>query len=345
MRRLLDPAGAERLADASTRTRSTMTKPTTIQALVYAMRWEAEGTMGVELRPLAPETQFPAFDAGSHVDLHLGPGLVRSYSLCNAPGERGRYMLAVHLDRHSRGGSRAVHEVLRVGQQIAISAPRNNFRLVEDAPRSVLVAGGIGITPIWSMLQRLVAIGRPTELIYCARSRREAAFVAQIEALTAGLATVRWHFDDEHGDVPDLAAMLRDESPEGHFYCCGPAPMLQAFESACRQHGYPCWHVERFTAAPAEPTATTTGCTVSLRKSGLELSVGPDESILEAVLAAGVPAAHSCTQGICGACETAVVEGEIEHRDSVLTERERNSGRTMMICVSRCTGDRLVLDL
>lgn len=171
-----------------------------LRATVHAIRHEAQGIVSVELRPQAGET-FPPFDAGSHIDLHLPEGMVRSYSLCNSPGEAGRYVVGVYRVPRSRGGSRHIHEHLRAGALIGISKPRNNFPLQEDAVHTVLIAGGIGITPILSMARRLHALGRSVELLYCARSRRDAAFVDLVDEL--GLP-VTWHFGDEHDKRIDL---------------------------------------------------------------------------------------------------------------------------------------------
>ncbi|WP_304306669.1 ferredoxin reductase, partial [Pseudacidovorax intermedius] len=201
-----------------------------LRARVHTMRHEADGIVSVEFRPANAGVSFPAFAAGSHIDLHLANGLVRSYSLCNPCSDSGRYVVGVLNDRASRGGSKFVHQQLRVGQVIDISAPRNNFELHEDAPKSVLVAGGIGVTPIFCMLQRLVALGRPVELVYCARTRKEAAFVEPITALAAeAKVPVTWHFDDEQGAPPKLAQLLEGRGADSHFYCCGPTPMLDAF--------------------------------------------------------------------------------------------------------------------
>lgn len=322
----------------------------TIEALVHTLRYEARGIISVELRPAAPEARFPAFQAGSHIDLHLGNGLVRSYSLTNpgAPGDTqtDRYVVAVLNDRASRGGSRWVHEQLRVGSTIRISPPRNHFHLHEDAPHTVLVAGGIGVTPIYGMLRRLTAIGRQPDFIYCARSRAEAAFAQEIEALAG--PRLRWHLDDAQGGPPDLRALLSGLPPHTHLYCCGPGPMLDAFVAVCQALGYPNAHIERFTAVkPVEDTTTqrTDGYTVELRKTGRTITVGPTQSILDALLDAGMNPEYSCQDGICGSCETRVLSGEVDHRDSILTDAERAASKTMMICVSRCKSDTLVLDL
>ncbi len=317
-----------------------------LQALVYNLRHEASGIVSVELRPVAPATAFPVVEAGAHIDLHLGNGLVRSYSLTN-PGESHRCVVAVLNDRHSRGGSRYVHEQLRVGQVIAIGAPRNHFRLQEDAPRSVLLAGGIGVTPVFAMLQRLAELQRPAWLIYCARSRKEAAFVADIEALVRAhpALSLRCHFDDEHGGPPDLVQLLDGHAKDTHFYACGPAPMLDAYERACAQLGQANVHLERFAAgAPVADTTAAVGYSVELRKSGKTVQVAPGVVLLDALLDAGVTLDHSCREGVCGACETKVISGDVEHHDLILTQQERAANKSMMVCVSRCRSGRLVLD-
>ena len=272
--------------------------------------------------------------------------MTRSYSLCNPVDAPGRYVLGVLRDRGSRGGSRYVHEQLRVGQAVAISPPRNNFKLRSGDAKSVLVAGGIGITPIWSMLQQLVAQGREVELVYCARSRGEAAFAQDIEAL-ADRARITWHFDDEAGGPPDLRALLGGRGKDSHYYCCGPAPMLDSFEGACRSLDCPNAYIERFAAAPLEPAQSTGAFDVVCSKSGKTVGVAPGQSVLDALLQAGLALPHSCKEGICGSCETAVLDcgGGIEHLDGILSPRERESGQTMMICVSRCKGSRIVLDI
>ena len=322
-----------------------MTAPT-LKALVHTMRHEADGIVSVEFRPGAPGVVFPPFAAGSHIDLHLGNGLVRSYSLCNPASDSGRYVVGVLNDKKSRGGSRYVHQQLRVGQVIDISAPRNNFELHEDAPKSVLVSGGIGVTPIFCMLQRLAALGRPVEVVYCARTRKEAAFIEAIEAL-ADKAQVTWHFDDEAGAPPQLDKLLAGRGADSHYYCCGPTPMLDAFEKSCAQLGYANAHIERFAAVVVESAANAHGFEVVCEKSGKSVEVPAGKSVLDALIDAGLNPDHSCKEGVCGACETAVLDfdGELDHQDGILTKIERQSGKTMMICVSRCTGKRLVLDV
>lgn len=319
-----------------------MSNSSTISALVHTLRHEAEGIISVELRPWG-DTVFAPFEAGSHIDLHLPNGLVRSYSLLNAPSDQGRYVVGILRDRASRGGSRYIHEQLRVGMQLQISQPRNNFALDTRASQSVLVAGGIGITPIYCMFRQLLALGRSAELIYCARSRKEAALLEDIAGLGA---KVVYHFNDEKGCLPDLAGYLAGRPSDTHFYCCGPTPMLDAFEQACENLGYPHAHIERFTAVEVAPSEDAqVSYSVELSRSGKTVTVEPGLNLLDALLEAGCDIDYSCREGVCGSCETRVIEGDIDHRDGVLTKAERAANGSMMVCVSGCKSRRLVLDL
>ncbi|CAN5821151.1 PDR/VanB family oxidoreductase [soil metagenome] len=317
---------------------------TLLNAFVKTIRHEADDVISIELLP-APGSVFPAFDAGSHIDIHLPGGLVRNYSLLNSCADDGRYVIGVLKDRASRGGSRAVHEQLRVGMTIPIAAPRNNFRLHEDAGHSVLVAGGIGITPILCMVQRLKSLGRSQELLYFARSRRSAAFVDRIEALGV---PVTWHFDDEQGGPPNLKQMLgeRPAKADTHYYACGPSVLLDAFERECEALGYAHAHIERFAAVAVEASANAQKSYIAeLHKSGRVFTITPEKSLLACLLEGGVDVEHSCLEGVCGTCETGVISGVPDHRDSVLSNQEKASNKVMMVCVSGCTSDRLVLDL
>jgi tetrachlorobenzoquinone reductase len=316
----------------------------TLQAWVHTLSHEADDIISVDLRP-APDVVFPAFAAGSHIDLHLPNGMVRSYSLCNNSQERHRYVVGVLKDRASRGGSRCVHEQLRVGMRITISEPRNLFALHEDATHSVLVAGGIGVTPVLCMARRLKDLGKSFEFLYFARSRKSAAFVAEIEALGV---PVTWHFDDEKGGPPDLKALLgkRPVAASEHYYACGPAVMLDNFEKTCAALGHANAHIERFTAvevAAADDAKTT--FTVELRRSGQMFEVTPDTTLHKRLIEIKADVPFSCEEGICGSCETKVLEGVPDHRDMVLTDAERAANKAMMVCVSGCKSDRLVLDI
>ncbi len=315
-----------------------------LNALVHTLRYEAEATFSIELRPV-DGGEFPAFEAGAHIDLHLPNGLVRSYSLLNDARERHRYVVAVLKDRASRGGSRYVHEQLRVGSVIKIGAPRNAFKLHEEAAHTVLVAGGIGITPLLCMARRLRSLGRSVELLYFARTRKHAAFIDDINAL--GIP-VHWHFDEQAGGPPDIKALLasRAVKAQAHYYACGPAVMLDAFEKCCAELGYTQAHVERFS--PVEVAAAKDACstyTVHLQRSGRDIVVTPELSLLKALKAAGCNVPSSCEEGVCGACETQVLAGVPDHRDSVLSPAEKAASKSMMICVSGCKSESLTLDI
>jgi vanillate O-demethylase ferredoxin subunit len=303
-----------------------------------AVRHEAAGIHSFEFR--APDgAALPAFTAGAHVDVHLPGGTIRQYSLCNAPHERDRYVVAVKRDAGSRGGSVWLHDHARVGAIFQLGAPRNHFALHEEAPHTVLIAGGIGITPIACMVQRLRALGRSWELHYSVRRRDEAAFLSSI-----GTQHVHVHVDAEHGGVPLPLACIVDAAPaEAHLYCCGPGPMLDAFESAAAVRPSSHVHVERF--APAQAAATEGGFTVKLARSGGAVRVAPGCTILDALREHGIHVPASCEQGICGTCETRVLAGRPDHRDSLLSGDEKAANNVMMICCSGSRDDVLVLDL
>ena len=317
----------------------------TLKALVHTLRYEADGIVSIEFRPASAAVEFPHFEAGSHIDLHLPNGLVRSYSLSNDSSERHRYVVGVLRDRASRGGSRCVHESLRVGMPITISEPRNHFALDETATHSVLVAGGIGITPMLCMARRLKSLGHSFEMLYFARERKSAAFLAELQALGMPL---HLHFDAEAGGPPDLRALLAQRAPEAglHHYSCGPTPMLDAFEKFCAELGHANAHIERFT--PVEVKASSdarSNYTVELKRSGRFIEITPEKSLLDTLLDAGIQMDHSCCEGVCGSCETRVLEGIPDHRDSVLSPKEKASNKVMMVCVSGCKSERLVLDI
>ncbi|UYZ82659.1 PDR/VanB family oxidoreductase [Entomomonas sp. E2T0] len=310
-------------------------------AFVRGLRYEAKNIISIELAPTVG-TQFQSFEAGSHIDLHLPNGLVRSYSLLNSPEEKDCYVLGVLLDGNSKGGSTYIHKELRVGQELQISKPRNNFTLDEAANHSVLVAGGIGITPIYCMLVRLLTLGNSVELIYCARSRQEAAYLDQLEKLNV---KITWHFDDEKAGIPNLEQYLAGHDKDVHFYCCGPVAMLEAFEAACQKLGYDNSHVEYFAAKEIVEAEQSHAYVVELAKSGMILDVPAGGSLIEVLETAGVLVNTACRQGICGACETKVLEGMPDHRDSVLSPRQKAANDVMMVCVSGCKSDKLILDL
>ncbi len=315
-----------------------------IQVRVTSTRIEANRISSFELRPLQDKC-LPGFRAGAHIDVHLPSGLTRSYSLCNSPAERHRYVIAVSHAANSRGGSRFMHENVSVGDVLAIGAPRNNFPLVEEAPYTVLIAGGIGITPLWCMVQRLDALDRAWELFYSARSRDSAAFLDGVRKLAERRkrANVHLNFDEVTGEVLDLGKIVAAAPPGAHFYCCGPQPMLAAFERATEALPPAQVHVESFS--PRERSIGAGGFTVRLARSDRTLAVAPGETILDVVLNAGIDVPHSCMEGVCGTCETRVLGGMPDHRDVVLSKEEQARGDMMMICCSGAKTPTLVLDL
>lgn len=312
-----------------------------LDLVVEDVRQESETVRSFVL--VAPDRgQLPSFQAGAHIDLDLSAGMRRSYSLCNDPAERHRYVIAVHLHKTGKGGSRFMHECVRHGDRLRASLPRNSFQLVEEAPHSLLIAGGIGITPILSMARRLEALGRSWEMHYAARSREKAAFLQELETF----AGERVRFYASAGDQPrklDVPALLRDLGPSDHIYCCGPAGLIRTYLGETRDLPEERVHFERFTASGE--LVRTGGFTVELARSGGRYFVPEGKTILDVLFDAGLDVPFSCQQGICGTCRTRVLEGEPDHHDEVLTKNDRASGEVMMICCSRAKGARLVLDL
>lgn len=283
----------------------------------------------------------PAVTPGAHVDVHLANGITRSYSLLHAGEAPDRYLVGVKRDPNSRGGSRYMHEQLRVGTLLELSQPRNHFPLEEQAAYTVLIAGGIGITPILCMAERLDRTGAPFELWYAGRSRADLAFLPELARFGA---RVRLHVDDEANAVLDMGAIVAAAPADAHFYCCGPGPMLAAYESAAATRAPETVHLERFGAS--QPPATGgDGFVVALARSGIELRVPTGSTLLQVLTSNGVAIDSSCEAGICGCCEVAVLEGEVDHRDEVLTPAQRAANKSMMVCCSRAKGGRLVLDL
>lgn len=313
-----------------------------LKTRIHRIEYAAQDVRIFELRSPAGAA-LPAFSAGAHIDLHIPGGISRSYSLLNHSRERHRYLVGIQREPMSRGGSAWMHDSARVGGLVEISAPRNHFAMVEDAPHSVLIAGGIGITPLWSMVQRLEELGRNWTLHYRARSR---AIAPLLEALDAPERRSHVHIgfsDESDGQRLDLARVVA-EAPEGaHLYCCGPNAMIDAFEVACVGLPSERVHVEHFAAR--ELAATQGGYTVRLARSTRSVVVQPGQTILESLRACGVIVPSSCQQGVCGACETPVLQGQPDHRDLVLSEAEKASGKTMMICCSGSHTNELVLDL
>jgi len=315
-----------------------------MQARVKRISYEAENVNSYELTAPGGGELAP-FTAGSHIDLHLTNGMIRSYSLLNDPREQNRYIVAVNKDAASRGGSRFIHETMRVGDIVTISRPRNNFVLQENAPHSVLIAGGIGITPLLSMIRRLDALDRSWELFYAARTRSTAAFLDELVTLRRNReASLHLHFDQEMlGRMLDLPAIVKAAPTDAHLYCCGPVPMLNSFETSTADRSDDHVHLEYFKAK--ETPAAEGGFEVKLARSNRSITIRDGETIHDALLRSGIAASYACQEGVCGTCETRVVEGIPDHRDSFLSKEERAANKTMMICCSGSKLPTLVLDL
>ncbi|MFE7951849.1 PDR/VanB family oxidoreductase [Streptomyces sp. NPDC057426] len=327
----------------------------TRKVLVTERTEPAEGVVRLRLEG----TGLPAWQPGAHVDLVLPSGLVRQYSLCGDPADTDTYTVAVRLLEEGRGGSREVHEQLHEGTEIEIRGPRNRFPLV-DAPAYVFVAGGIGITPVLPMLRAAEAAGADWRLLYCGRSRATLPYLDEIEKLGGGrsetgvppaegrrrVTVVTEDRAEQDGGAPGrrpgegrpALGFLAEVPEETAVYCCGPDGLMDAVAAAMPAGRTP--HLERFS-----PTATSGGgpFELELRRTGRTVTVAADQSVLDAVRGVVPGVAYSCEQGFCGTCQQRFLEGEIDHRDELLTDAER--GDSMLICVSRCAGERLVLDL
>ncbi|MCO8162461.1 PDR/VanB family oxidoreductase [Pseudomonas sp. 21LCFQ010] len=317
-----------------------------IDVMVISRRDEALGICSFELAR-ADRSPLPAFSAGAHIEVQVPgeSGLLRQYSLCNHPAEQHRYLIGVLDDPASRGGSRAMHQLLRAGMALRISEPRNLFPLAEHARRSLLFAGGIGITPILCMAEQLASSGADFELHYCVRARDRAAFVERLHA-SSFADRVFLHSDQEPATALDALSVLAGPQPDVHLYVCGPGGFMQHVLDSARQQG---WqeanlHREYFAAAPVDTSADGSFC-VRIASSGQEFEVPADQTVVQVLEHHGVEIAVSCEQGVCGTCLTGVLDGVPEHRDLYLTEEEQALNNQFTPCCSRAKTAMLVLDL
>ena len=289
----------------------------------------------------ADGAELPEWQPGAHIDLVLRPGLERQYSLCSDPADRSAWKVAVLREQGGRGGSEFVHGSLSVGSTVTVRGPLNHFAF-ETAPSYVFVAGGIGITPLLPMIGAAEAAGASWTLAYAGRSHGSMAFAAQLAAEHPEHVTIYAAESGERLALDDLFAAV---GPETLVYCCGPTRLLDAALALEATLAPGALHLERFEARATGEPVFADSFEVELEYSGMTLTVPPEKSILEVVEEAGVLVLSSCREGTCGTCETPVVSGEIDHRDSVLTPGEQAAGDTMMICVSRAACPRLVLEL
>lgn len=315
----------------------------TLDLQVQSIRLLAPGIHAFELA-LPDGEGLPAFSAGAHIDVHLPDGLTRTYSLSGDPADRKRWTLGVLREQHSRGGSRAMHELVRVGESLKVGMPRNAFELKPGSGHVVLLAGGIGITPLKSMAHSLIAGGRSFELHYCARTPGHVAFAEELTALIPA-GSLHLHFDG--GDPAqglDIAGLLAEPAPGTELYYCGPAGFMKACAEAAA--GWPAGtvHFEHF-APPVAKTdvAVDDAFEVRLARAGVTVRVGPDETIVRAIELAGYRVPTSCMSGLCGTCKVKYLEGEVDHQDFILSDEEKSQYLT--VCCSRARSASLVLDV
>jgi vanillate O-demethylase ferredoxin subunit len=317
----------------------------TIQVQVKRVTHEASDIKSFELGH-ADGGRLPPCQPGSHIDVHVGDGIVRQYSLCNGPDDARCYLIAVKKEAASRGGSLAMHARIKAGDTLTISAPRNNFALAPQAARHLLVGAGIGITPLLSMARHLLAAGSKFQLHYFSRSVEHAAF----HALLSGpkfAGKVVFHLGlDADAVRATLQGLLAQRAHDAHLYLCGPAP----FMDQVRAQAAPAWpedavHLEYFAADQALLAGPTEGFEVTLARSGGTYAVPEAESIAEVLARHGIAVPVSCEQGVCGTCITGVLDGVPDHRDMYLSDAEKKSCKQIALCVSRALSPRLVLDL
>jgi vanillate O-demethylase ferredoxin subunit len=307
---------------------------------------QAQGICSFDLVAAEEGSRLPAFTPGAHIDVHVPGGWVRQYSLCNDSTEQGLYRIGVLKADAGRGGSQAMHEQVQIGAVLRIGAPRNLFPLHEQEAHSLLLAGGIGITPIFCMAQALLREGRSFDMHYCARSKERAAFTAALQAAPLG-RHVHLHLDDEPASTRlDIEALLNHQSDNTHLYFCGPKGFMDAVLQSARRLG---WeegrlHCEFFQAEPVLLDGDQS-FDVRLARSGKTVHVGSHQTVAHALQAAGVDVPTSCEQGICGTCVTKVLEGVPDHRDSFLMPEEQAANDCFTPCCSRSRSPSLVLDL
>jgi ferredoxin-NADP reductase len=322
---------------------STTHLETDLDLVVLSRRDAADGVVTLDLgRP--DGSLLPTWEPGAHVDLHLGTdggAMVRQYSLCGDPADRARWRIAVLLESTGRGGSRCVHYELVAGSAVRARGPRNHFPF-NSGGHYLFIGGGIGITPLIPMMNAATAAGAEWSLAYGGRSRQSMAFIDELVAAYGDHVVV--HPQDTHG-LLDLAGLLGTPLADTHVYCCGPGPLLDAVESMCAGWPSGALHIERFAPKAAGDRVVAGPFEVEVVSTGRVLTVAPEQTVLEVLQNNGLFVDSSCEEGTCGSCEVAVVDGAIDHRDSVLTAEERDEGKLMMVCVSRSACPRLVLDL
>ncbi|GAA1483170.1 PDR/VanB family oxidoreductase [Gordonia sinesedis] len=305
---------------------------------------ESDGVVSLELQ--APDGgELPGWEPGAHVDLLLADGIVRQYSLCGDPLDTATWRIAVLREPDGRGGSTHIHDHLHEGADIAVRGPRNHFAL-DDSPRYVFVAGGIGITPIMAMAHRAEQNGTEWQMYYLGRSQASMPFTHDLTATYPERVTV-WA-DEQRGTTIDLGTLLDEPDDQTLIYCCGPGGLIDAVERRTTHWPDGALHIERFAAKDQPDDVASEALDtfqVECRRSGITVDVGAEQPILEALEDADIPIMSSCLEGMCGTCQTGVLEGTPDHRDSLLSDADRDAGHTILPCVSRSRTPMLVLDL
>ncbi len=319
-------------------------KVTDIRDLTSSIRmYELKSAKGGDL---------PAFEAGAHIDFKLPNGLVRSYSLANDPKERDRYVTAILKDVKGQGGSVWMHDNVKVGDVLTASAPLQNFPLVEDAANSVLLAGGIGITPMLAMGYRLKALGRKLHLHYCTRSPEDTAFMDEVKRVF-GKDVTFYHDGGDPSKGIKLNEVFKDYAPGTHLYVCGPGGLLNAVRQAVGHWPDGTVHFELFASAKtaeqvaADAVRENFAFEVELKRSGVTLTIPADRSILDVMIEEGFGVPYACEEGWCGACVIPMLGGRADHRDEVLSDAEKAANTKIQVCISRAAvpGEKLVLDM
>lgn len=312
--------------------------------VVTHVQAEAKDTLVLELQH--PQRQdLPQFSAGSHLEVYLENGLIRHYSLLNCSSERQRYVIAVGLAQDGRGGSQHIHQKIRVGDTLKVSSPRNNFPLL-DADAYCFIAGGIGITPILSMIHWCIKNHKKWRLIYALRHKQRASFYEDLIQLAP--ENIQFYFNDEHAQQHlNVEEIVKNLNASEHIYCCGPNAMMQSVQQAAQHLAPERVHFEWFSAPVLEHSAiqTSDSFTLKLKRSGKEIQVMADQSILDALEQEGFELPFSCRAGICRSCETTVCSGTPDHQDMILSDEERAENKSMLICVSRAKSQMIELDL
>lgn len=315
-----------------------------LQVQVRTVAEIAPRVRSYELVPTSRTDNLPAFTSGAHITLHLSSGVKRQYSLHNDPADTDRYCIAVQREDSGRGGSLEIHRSLRIGSVVTVSPPRNLFPMNDSAENAILLAGGIGITPILSMARRLTRRRAAFQLIYLARDPGSAPFLPQLDEMKAAGADVVCHFDEgKSSNSIDVRRLFVSPRLGTHIYCCGPSGLMDAVRAATARWPQEAVHFEYFNNDVVESESDDRSFTLRLARSGRTIAVEAGQTILDALLSAGMDVDYSCEEGTCGTCVVPLIDGEVDHRDRILLPHEREA--KIAICCSRAKYDLIAIDL